>query len=76
MRKSGFREFLATVRKAMAPFNSWLKKIWYRFQLTRVLIAAILAVVLLVSGILTYQAKNGRCREFKSGIGTANGGLR
>lgn len=52
------------------------KKIWYRFQLTRVLIAAILAVVLLVSGILTYQAKNGRCREFKSGIGTANGGLR
>lgn len=68
MKKSGFREFLATVRKAMAPFNSWLKKIWHRFQLTRVLIAAILAVVLLVSGILTYQAKTADVENLKAAL--------
>ncbi|WP_282800974.1 transglycosylase domain-containing protein [Secundilactobacillus kimchicus] len=60
---SRIRAFFATRAENS---NHWFKRFWHRYQLTRWLIVTFLAVVFVLSAVLTFQAKTANVRDLKA----------
>lgn len=72
MNENGFRGFLTKIRKGLSPywqsFKKRLKQVWHRFQLTRVILATLLAIILVGSAVLTYEAKTADVENLKAAL--------